>query len=170
MLLFNNVDFIKYPYLVGGINSYMDDNLYNLLSNSFPYSHLFGCARKDLSNKYSQSLTQYDWQTQNLNTQLARNQADYATYTSQNQQDFNYNIASQNKDYSKALSSASSAYWQRGILKSGIAKQQAQEATQEFSNEQAYFKTLNQRKLDEANLTLWRTTEDINNIGSMYFM
>jgi hypothetical protein len=122
----------------------------------------YGWQEQDLSTKYSQSLTQYDWQTQNLNTQLARNQADYATYTSQNQQDFNYNIASQNKDYSKALSSASNAYWQRGILKSGIAKQQTQEATQEFSNEQAYFKTMNQRKLDEASLSLWRTTEDIN--------
>lgn len=117
---------------------------------------------QDLSTRYSQSLTQYDWQTQNLNTQLARNQADYATYTSQNQQDFNYNIAQQNKDYSKALSSAFSAYWQRGILKSWIAKQQAQEATQEFANEQAYFKTMNQRKLDEASLSLGRATEDIN--------
>ena len=114
----------------------------------------------DLTTAYNQDITQYQWKQDQLAQQNTRNQEDYNTFTSQNQQDFNYAITQQNKDFSTKLSQAASAYGQRGILKAWFAMWQIGEATQWFVWDQNNFRTLNQRKIDEATQMLNRANQD----------
>lgn len=71
----------------------------------------------------SRTLDTYNQQQQAYDLQQARNREDYARYTSDQQTATNRQLASSSKDFSRKLSAASNAYGQRGILRSGIAKQ-----------------------------------------------
>lgn len=96
----------------------------------------------------TRTLDTYNQQQEQYKIQSARNREDYARYTSDQQSATNKQLASSSKDFARKLSAASNAYGQRGLLRSGIAKQQVGEATTDFADEQTYFKTQSQRNLE----------------------
>ena len=118
--------------------------------------------KADLETSYKSATQNLDWQTQKADLDIQRARADYNTYTWQNQVDFNQSIKNSNRDFSTALSQASSAYGKRGLLNSWIQKTQTADTTWQFVNDTNYFKTLNQRKLDDASLNMSRAESDYN--------
>lgn len=109
----------------------------------------------------SRQVDLYNQRQQQLELQSKRNREDYAKYTSTAQSQMNRQLASSSKDFARKLSAASNAYGQRGILKSWIAKTNIGNATQEFSNDQVYFKTEGQRQIEEQQNAYNRQLEDI---------
>jgi len=118
--------------------------------------------KEDLDTSYTSAITNINWQRNKAELDFQRIQEDYATFTSQNQQDFNRDISKSNINFSKALSQASSAYWQRWILNSWIQKKQMGEAVWQHWEDIAYFKTLNQRTKDKTSLNQDRMIENYN--------
>ena len=111
-------------------------------------------------------LAKYDIQKQNYQTQADRNRQDYERYTSDQHTQTNRQLANTSKDFSRKLAAASSAYGQRGILRSGITTQKMGEATQDYNDQQTFFKTQSQRQLEEGKLKYGQQLEDIGRAQS----
>jgi hypothetical protein len=93
-------------------------------------------------------IQQYDQKLSDQQLQASRNREDYAKYTGDQQSQMNKQLGNSSKDFARKLAAASSAYGQRGILRSGIAKQQIGDATTDFVDNQTYFKTQSQRQME----------------------
>lgn len=81
---------------------------------------------------------------------MERNRADYAQFTGREQSDTARSIALNNAGFAKSLSAATQAYGRRGILNAGIQKAGIADAQGSFGENQAYFKTMSQRRLQDA--------------------
>ena len=126
----------------------------------------YGQQRQDLTTSYNKALQGYDYQSQDTQRQNARDLADYHTFTGQEQKEFNRNLALRDKNFGSAMSNASNAYGQRGILRSGVALKKSAESMSTFSEDTTHFKLQEQQKLDTAALAMNRVAEDYNtNMG-----
>lgn len=105
-------------------------------------------SKKVYDIETTRTIDTYDQQQKQYQIQESRNREDYARYTSDQQSATNKQLASSSKDFARKLSSASNAYGQRGLLRSGIAKSQLGNASTEFVDDQTYFKTQSQRNLE----------------------
>lgn len=97
----------------------------------------------------SRWVQQYTQQMDDIRKTMDRNRADYARYTSDAQTQMNRQLALNNKDFARKLANAASAYGQRGILRSWVAKNQLGEVTNDFADNQTYFKTQSQRQITD---------------------
>lgn len=102
----------------------------------------------------------YDYRSHDIQRQNARDFADYQTFTGQEQKEYNRNLALRNKDFGSAMSNASNAYGQRGILRSGVALKKSAESMSAFSEDTTHFKLQEQQKMDTAALAMNRVQED----------
>lgn len=110
----------------------------------------------------SRGIEQYDLKQQEYQKQIARNREDYARYTSDAQTQMNRQLGQSSKEFSRKLASASNAYGQRGILRSGFAKSQLGEAATDFQDSQTYFKTQTQRQIEAQQQGYDRQYSDIS--------
>jgi len=114
----------------------------------------------DLGTSKDRAVQWYDWQGQDLASQNARDIADYQKFTSREQAEFNRNLATRSKDFSSALSSAASAYGQKGILRSGVAVKLQWEQAQKYNDDTQYLRLQEQNKLEDADLAMDRANEN----------
>lgn len=120
----------------------------------------YGQQQTDLGTQKDRTLQGYDWQAQDLAQKNARDQADYAKFTAREQIDFNKTLATRNKDFASAMSNASNAYGQRGLLRSWVALKKAWENTGLFADDTKYLKLQQQQKMDDAALSMDRIAQD----------
>lgn len=110
----------------------------------------------------TRGIEQYDLKQQEYQKQITRNREDYARYTSDAQTQMNRQLGQSSKEFSRKLASASNAYGQRGILRSGFAKSQLGEAATDFQDSQTYFKTQTQRQIEAQQQGYDRQYSDIS--------
>lgn len=116
--------------------------------------------QSDLDTQKDRTLQGYDWKSQDMAQKNSRDQADYAKFTAREQIDFNRNLATRNRDFASAMNNASNAYWQRGLLRSGVALKKAWENTGMFADDTKYLKIQEQQKMDDVALNMDRIQQD----------
>lgn len=97
-----------------------------------------------------------------LDIQMERNRQAYALFTSREIADTWRQLALNDTNFSRSLSNATSAYGQRGLIRSWIQDSATKEWTGQFWESQTYFKTQSQRRLQDAQNTIGQKTEDYN--------
>lgn len=118
---------------------------------------------EDVGTNLQKGLQSYDWQAQDAANAISRNREDYATFTGREQSDTARQLALNSTDFSKALSSATQAYGKRGLLQSGIQNASNADSVNTFGENQGYFKTLSQRRLQDASTNMNRSEQDYTN-------
>lgn len=140
---------VSNPTSTGGTTSVPDTSL-TTDQNNFEqgWQSYIDASKKVYDIDTTRTLDTYNEQQKAYDLQQSRNREDYARYTSDQQSATNKQLASSSKDFARKLSSASNAYGQRGLLRSGIAKSQLGDASSGFVDEQKYFKTQSLRQLE----------------------
>lgn len=117
-------------------------------------------SQQDINTAREKGLQSYDWQAQDAQRSMERTRADYAKFTGQEVKDTARQLAINNTDFARSLTNATRAYWQRGILQAGVQKASLWEWVDQFSENQNYFKTLSQRRLDNAGTNMNQAEQD----------
>jgi len=113
-----------------------------------------------MTREYSNTMTQYDWQKDKLNTDISRSREDYQKYVSRTGDETTRQLMMNNKDFASKLSAATSAYGQRGIMRSGLANIQTASNTGDFNTSNTYYKIGQQNKLNDAATGMSRNEAD----------
>jgi hypothetical protein len=95
-----------------------------------------------------------------LDLGLKRNREDYEKYTGRQQADYNRNLAASDKNFAKKLQAAASGYGVRGLLNSGLFRDNSSEMVSDQADVVGTYKLNFDRQKADLDTGMTRTEQD----------